>query len=220
MDFNIENDWSTLFYVEKQKDYFRNLMSFLEQEYTQFNIYPCREEIFNAFKITPLKNVKVVIVGQDCYHGEGQAMGLSFSVRDGVKIPPSLRNIYKELEAEGFHPDTSTGNLTKWAEQGVFLINSCLTVREHEPNSHSGKGWERFTDEVIKALSYDDNPKVFLLWGNYAQKKSNLIKNPKHLVLKSAHPSPLSASRGFFGNNHFISVNNFLKDKGLKEIKW
>lgn len=220
MDFNIENDWNTLFYIEKQKDYFRNLMSFLEQEYTQFNIYPCREEIFNAFKITPLKNVKVVIVGQDCYHGEGQAMGLSFSVRDGVKIPPSLRNIYKELEAEGFHPDTSTGNLTKWAEQGVFLINSCLTVREHEPNSHSGKGWERFTDEVIKALSYDDNPKVFLLWGNYAQKKSSLIKNPKHLVLKSAHPSPLSASRGFFGNNHFISVNNFLKDKGLKEIKW
>lgn len=220
MDFNIENDWNTLFYIEKQKDYFGNLMSFLEQEYKQFNIYPCREEIFNAFKITPLKNVKVVIVGQDCYHEEGQAMGLSFSVRDGVKIPPSLRNIYKELEAEGFHPDTSTGNLTKWAEQGVFLINSCLTVREHEPNSHSGKGWERFTDEVIKALSYDDNPKVFLLWGNYAQKKSSLIKNPKHLVLKSAHPSPLSASRGFFGNNHFISVNNFLKDKGLKEIKW
>lgn len=216
----INNDWQNFFNLETQKQYYVNLRNFLKSEYKTQTIYPPMEDIFNAFKLTPISNVKVVIVGQDVYHGAGQAMGLSFSVRDGVKIPPSLRNIYKELEAEGFHPDTSTGNLTKWAEQGVFLINACLTVREHQPNSHSGKGWEVFTDNVIRVLANDERPKVFLLWGAYAQKKEELIGNNSHLILKSAHPSPLSAYKGFFGCNHFIETNKFLKDNNLEEIKW
>ena len=218
--YKIDNDWKDFFDSETKKRYYKNLRDFLKSEYETQTIYPPMEDIFNAFKLTPISNVKVVIVGQDVYHGAGQAMGLSFSVRDGVKIPPSLRNIYKELETEGFHPDTSTGNLTKWAEQGVFLINACLTVREHQPNSHSGKGWEVFTDNVIRVLANDERPKVFLLWGAYAQKKEELIGNNSHLILKSAHPSPLSAYKGFFGCNHFIETNKFLKDNNLEEIKW
>lgn len=216
----INNDWQDFFDLETQKQYYANLRDFLKSEYKTQKVYPPMEDIFSAFKLTPISNVKVVIVGQDVYHGAGQAMGLSFSVGDGVKIPPSLRNIYKELEAEGFHPDTSTGNLTKWAEQGVFLINSCLTVREHCPNSHAGFGWETFTDNAIKLLNDNNNPKVFVLWGAFAQKKEEVITNPNHLILKSAHPSPFSANRGFFGNNHFIEINKFLKKNSLKEIKW
>ena len=216
----INNDWQDFFNLETKKEYYLNLRKFLKSEYKDKIVYPPMEDIFNAFKLTPIYSVKVVIVGQDVYHGTGQAMGLSFSVRDGVKIPPSLRNIYKELEAEGFHPDTSTGNLTKWAEQGVFLINACLTVREHCPNSHAGFGWEMFTHNAIKLLNDDDNPKVFVLWGSFAQKKEEVITNPNHLILKSAHPSPFSANRGFFGNNHFIKINEFLKSNNLKEIEW
>lgn len=216
----INNDWQNFFNLETQKQYYVNLRNFLKSEYKTQTIYPPMEDIFNAFKLTPISNVKVVIVGQDVYHGAGQAMGLSFSVRDGVKIPPSLRNIYKELEAEGFHPDTSTGNLTKWAEQGVFLINACLTVREHQPNSHAGYGWERFTDNVIRFLDNDDKPKVFLLWGKYAQEKKEIIQNPNHLVLEASHPSPFSANRGFFGNNHFRLANEFLRKHGEIEIVW
>ena len=216
----IDNDWKDFFDLETQKQYYANLRDFLKSEYKTQKVYPPMEDIFNAFKLTPISNVKVVIVGQDVYHGAGQAMGLSFSVRDGVKIPPSLRNIYKELELEGFHPNTSTGNLTKWAEQGVFLINSCLTVREHCPNSHAGFGWETFTDNAIKLLNDNNNPKVFVLWGAFAQKKEEIITNSNHLILKSAHPSPFSANRGFFGNNHFIKINEFLRKNNLKEIEW
>lgn len=216
----IDNDWKDFFGVETQKVYYLKLREFLKEEYENHTIYPPENDIFNAFRITPLSNTKVVILGQDPYHSEGQAMGMSFSVNDGVKIPPSLKNIYKELEEEGFSPDTSTGNLTKWAQQGVFLLNSCLTVREHQPNSHSGKGWEVFTDNVIRVLANDERPKVFLLWGAYAQKKEELIGNSSHLILKSAHPSPLSAYKGFFGCNHFIKTNKFLKDNNLEEIEW
>jgi uracil-DNA glycosylase len=217
---NINNDWQEFFDIETKKDYYLELREFLKSEYKTQTIYPPMNDIFNAFKMTALSNVKVIIIGQDPYHGKGQGMGLSFSVNDGIRIPPSLRNIYKELELEGFHPDTNTGNLTKWAGQGVFLLNSCLTVREHKPNSHAGKGWEVFTNNAIKFLEHDERPKVFLLWGNYAQKKAEIITNPKHLILKSAHPSPFSADRGFFGNNHFIKTNEFLKENNIKEIEW
>ena len=218
--FKIDNDWQTFFEKEMRKDYYLKLREFLKNEYKSQIIYPPMNDIFNAFKLTPLSKVRVVIIGQDPYHNKGQGMGLSFSVNDGVKIPPSLKNIYKELEKEGFHPDTSTGNLTKWAEQGVFLLNACLTVRGHCPNSHAGFGWEIFTDNAIRLLNSDNNPKVFLLWGAYAQKKSDIITNSNHLVLKSAHPSPFSADRGFFGNNHFIKTNEFLRENNLKEIEW
>ena len=216
----INNDWQDFFDTETQKDYYSELRNFLKHEYQTQTIYPPMNDIFNAFKLTPLSKVKIVIIGQDPYHNKGQGMGLSFSVNDGVKIPPSLKNIYKELEKEGFHPDTSTGDLTKWAQQGVFLLNACLTVREHQPNSHAGKGWETFTHNAIKLLNENNNPKVFILWGAYAQKKAEVITNPKHLVLKSAHPSPFSADRGFFGNNHFIKTNEFLRKNNLEEIKW
>lgn len=216
----INNDWQDFFDTETRKNYYLELREFLKNEYKTQTIYPPMNDIFNAFKLTPLSKVKVVIIGQDPYHNKGQGMGLSFSVNDGVKIPPSLKNIYKELEKEGFHPDTSTGDLTKWAQQGVFLLNACLTVREHQPNSHAGKGWETFTHNAIKLLNEDNSPKVFILWGAYAQKKAEVITNPKHLVLKSAHPSPFSADRGFFGNNHFIKTNEFLRENNLEEIKW
>lgn len=216
----INNDWQDFFNVETRKDYYLELRNFLKHEYQTQTIYPPMNDIFNAFKLTPLSKVKVVIIGQDPYHNKGQGMGLSFSVNDGIKIPPSLKNIYKELEKEGFHPDTSTGDLTKWAQQGIFLLNACLTVREHQPNSHAGKGWETFTHNAIKLLNEDNSPKVFILWGAYAQKKAEVITNPKHLVLKSAHPSPFSADRGFFGNNHFIKTNEFLRENNLEEIKW
>ena len=219
--FKIENDWKDFFESEMKKDYYIKLRNFLVEEYKTKTIYPKPEDIFNAFKLTPISKTKIVIVGQDCYHEPNQAMGLSFSVPDGTKIPPSLINIYKEIANDvGTNGLYINGDLTKWAKQGVLLLNSCLTVREHEANSHSGKGWEIFTDEAIKLLNKNNNPKVFILWGRNARSKKKLITNKKHLVLESAHPSPLSAYNGFFGCKHFSKANNFLKDNGLAPIKW
>lgn len=213
--------WREFFFKEGNAEdlFLLDLFIFLDEERKQYTVYPPDKDIFKAFELTKPSAVKVVILGQDPYHDEGQATGLAFSVRDGVKIPPSLRNIYKELELEGYsHP--SNGDLTSWSGQGVFLLNSCLTVRAHEPNSHAGHGWERFTDDAIRFLDNDDKPKVFLLWGKYAQKKKEIIQNPNHLVLEAPHPSPFSANKGFFGCNHFRIANDFLRKNGEIEIVW
>ena len=178
------------------------------------------KDIFNAFRLTPLSKTNVVILGQDCYHGEGQAMGLAFSVRDGLQEPPSLKNIHKEIMDEDALSGEWSSDLTRWAKQGVLLMNCVLTVREHRPASHAGYGWEHFTDAVIEALNQDQRPKVFVLWGKYAQNKKCLITNKQHLVLESAHPSPLSAHRGFFGNNHFNLINEFLDEHGYEKVVW
>lgn len=216
----IDNDWQDFFEKETKKDYYLKLRNFLKNEYSNYTIYPPMEEIFNAFKITPLSKVKVVILGQDPYYNQGQAMGLSFSVKDGIKPPPSLVNIYREISNDlNQEINISSGNLTRWAEQGVFLLNTTLTVRDGEPLSHKGHGWEIFTDNVIKALNENDNPKVFLLWGNNAKAKKNLITNKNHLILEAGHPSPLSA-RYFYGCRHFSKTNDFLIKNGLKPIKW
>lgn len=217
---NIGNDWQEFFDTETKKDYYFKLREFLKSEYKNSVVYPPMDEIFNAFRMTPKSNVKVVILGQDCYHGEGQAMGLSFSVKDGVKIPPSLVNIYREVCSDtGKEIDISSGNLTRWANQGVFLLNTILTVRKGEPLSHKGQGWEIFTDNVIKLLNKDDKPKVFMLWGNNAKSKKKLITNQNHLVLEAGHPSPLSV-RYFYGCRHFSKANNFLIENNIKPIDW
>lgn len=216
----IDNDWKEFLGLEQSKDYYKKLKEFLKEEYKTKIIYPPMDKIFNAFKFTNLKDVKVVILGQDPYHGFNQAMGLSFSVNDGVKIPPSLRNIYKEIESDIGTVIPNNGNLTRWAEQGVFLLNTALTVRESNPNSHSKIGWEIFTDNTIKYLNNNDSPKVFILWGANARNKKPLIANPNHLILESAHPSPLSANNGFFGCKHFSKANKFLEDNNLKPIEW
>ena len=216
----INNDWQDFFERETKKDYYLKLRNFLKNEYNNYTIYPPMEEIFNAFKITPLSKVKVVILGQDPYYNQGQAMGLSFSVKDGIKPPPSLVNIYREISNDlNQEINISSGNLTHWAEQGVFLLNTTLTVRDGEPLSHKGHGWEIFTDNVIRALNENDNPKVFLLWGNNAKAKKNLITNKNHLILEAGHPSPLSV-RYFYGCKHFSKTNDFLIKNGLKPIKW
>ncbi|MEG1705045.1 MAG: uracil-DNA glycosylase [Clostridia bacterium] len=203
---------------EKQKDYFINLIKYIDKE--NKTIFPEKENIFNSLKLTPYENVKVVILGQDPYHGEKQAHGLSFSVQPGIKTPPSLQNIYKELKNEMNLQIPNNGYLVKWANQGVLLLNSVLTVEKDKPGSHRNKGWEIFTDTVIKKLNERDKPIVFVLWGNYAKEKEKYITNPKHLVLKTVHPSPFSARNGFFGCNHFILINEFLKKNDLKEIDW
>jgi uracil-DNA glycosylase len=195
-------------------------MIFLEKEYMTKNIFPPKENVFEIFNKLDYQNIKVVILGQDPYHKKGQCHGPAFSVLPGVKIPPSLRNIYKELEAEYMKPIEKDGYLNSWVEQGVFLLNSVLTVEEGKANSHQNKGWEKFTDHVIKLISQRNIPVVFLLWGKSAEKKRNIIDENKHLVLTSPHPSPLSASRGFFGNMHFIKANNFLEKNNLKKIDW
>lgn len=216
----IDNDWQDFFEKETKKDYYLKLRNFLKNEYNNYTVYPPMEEIFNAFKITPLSKVKVVILGQDPYYNQGQAMGLSFSVKDGIKPPPSLVNIYREISNDlDQEINISSGNLTHWAEQGVFLLNTTLTVRDGEPLSHKGHGWEIFTDNVIRTLNENDNPKVFLLWGNNAKAKKNLITNKNHLILEAGHPSPLSA-RYFYGCRHFSKTNDFLIKNGLKPIKW
>lgn len=216
----IDNDWQDFFEKETKKDYYLKLRIFLKNEYNNYTIYPPMEEIFNAFKITPLSKIKVVILGQDPYYNQGQAMGLSFSVKDGIKLPPSLVNIYREISNDlNQEINISSGNLTHWAEQGVFLLNTTLTVRDGEPLSHKGHGWEIFTDSVIRALNENDNPKVFLLWGNNAKAKKNLITNKNHLILEAGHPSPLSV-RYFYGCKHFSKTNDFLIKNGLKPIKW
>ncbi|MBR2786530.1 MAG: uracil-DNA glycosylase [Clostridia bacterium] len=205
---------------EAKKEYYIKLHNFIEQEYHTQTIYPERNNVYSAFKYTPYNNVKVVILGQDPYHGEGEAHGLSFSVQPGVKIPPSLKNIYKELNAELGCYIPNNGYLVKWAEQGVLLLNSVLTVQKDTPASHRGKGWETFTDKVIEEIDKKDEPVVFMLWGNFAKSKRELLQNPKHLVLESAHPSPFSARNGFFGNNHFVKANEYLEANGVGAIDW
>lgn len=216
----INNDWQEYFDVEQRKDYYLALREFLKSEYAHYTVFPPMDEIFTAFTLTPLSRVRVVLVGQDPYHEKGQAMGLSFSVRENVQMPPSLQNIEKEIEAEGFDTSSFSSDLTRWAEQGVLLMNTTLTVREHQALSHTGKGWEIFTDRCIGILNSDSSPKVFLLWGRNARNKKTMITNPAHLVLESAHPSPLSAWNGFFGNNHFRLTNEFLVRNGFDPISW
>ena len=205
---------------EKQKDYYNELISFIDKEYNTKTIFPPREKIFEAFKLTPFEQTKVVIIGQDPYHGEGEAHGLAFSVYNGIKIPPSLKNIYKEINAEYGYEIPNTGYLIKWAKQGVLMLNTVLTVEKDKPASHKAKGWEVFTDRVIEELNNSEQPLVFMLWGNYAKSKAQLINNPKHLILESAHPSPFSARNGFFGNNHFKLANDFLLKNGIEQIDW
>lgn len=218
---NLENEWNELLHGEFEKEYYKNLRQFLITEYKTQTIYPNMYNIFNALKYTTYSNVKVVIIGQDPYHGPNQAHGLSFSVQKGVTPPPSLVNIFKEIKSDiGIDNLGKHGELTKWAEEGVLLLNTVLTVRAGQANSHKGKGWEQFTDSVISLLNKRDTPLVFMLWGANAKSKAVYITNPKHLVLTSAHPSPLSAYNGFFGNHHFSKANAFLHQNGLEEIDW
>lgn len=205
---------------EKKKGYMTNLKKFIDEEYATKTIFPPREDIMNSMRYTPYEKVKVVIVGQDPYHGIGEAHGLCFSVRPGVKVPPSLVNIYKEVKRDLGAYIPNNGYLVKWAEQGVFLINSVLTVEKDKPGSHRGKGWETFTDTIIKEINNKDKPVVFLLWGSYAKEKEALITNPIHLILKSSHPSPFSVKSGFEGCSHFSKANAFLKKNSIEEIDW
>jgi uracil-DNA glycosylase len=220
MDVKIEPSWKFRLKNEFEKDYFNNLTVFVRDEYKKYRIYPPGREIFNAFEFCPFDSVKVVIIGQDPYHGPGQANGLCFSVRDGVPFPPSLINIFTEIKQDLGKEIPGTGDLDRWAKQGVLLLNATLTVRANSPGSHQHKGWEQFTDAVIQRLSSEKEHLVFMLWGSYAQKKGEVIDTGKHLVLKSPHPSPLSANRGFFGNGHFSKANAYLKTHGMKEIDW
>lgn len=220
MTVKIENSWKEKLQGEFEKTYFKSLSSFIHEEYSMLEIYPSAKLIFNAFDKCPFNKVKVVIIGQDPYHNIGQANGLSFSVNEGIRIPPSLVNIYKEINGDLGKPIPKSGNLERWSEQGVLLLNATLTVRAHTPGSHQGKGWEQFTDKVIDTLSEECSNLVFLLWGNYAQQKGKNIDANKHLVLKSPHPSPLSAHRGFFGNKHFSKTNEYLIEHNKKPIEW
>ena len=216
----VTNGWKRIIDNERVKPYFVELKKFLLEEYDNYNIYPKKGDIFKAFELTDFSNVKVVILGQDPYHQPFQAHGLCFSVNKGVKVPPSLVNIYKEIKSDLGCNIPSHGNLTKWANQGVLLLNTIMSVRDSSPMSHSNKGWEIFTDKVIKELNDDDTPKVFLLWGSPSRKKKTLITNPKHLILECAHPSPLSAYNGFFGCKNFSKTNEFLKKNNRDIIDW
>ena len=216
----IGNKWDEILQDEFKKEYFINLMDFVKNEYKRTTIYPKQNEVFNAFRYTDFDNVKVVILGQDPYHGPNQAEGLSFSVSNEVLKPPSLKNIFKELESDLGIPFPEHNSLKKWAKEGVLLLNAVLTVEEHKPTSHKDKGWEIFTDDIIKILNKRDTPTVFILWGAYARDKKSLITNPKHLVIESAHPSPFSARNGFFGSKPFSKANAFLKKNNIKEIDW
>jgi uracil-DNA glycosylase len=219
-DVKIDPSWKRVLEREFEEPYFEELIKFVKHEYQTQTVYPPGKEIFRAFDECHFEDTKVVIIGQDPYHGPGQANGLCFSVRDGVRMPPSLVNIFKEIQDDLGKPIPETGNLERWATQGVLLLNATLTVRASEAGSHQKKGWERFTDAVIKKLSDEKSNIVFLLWGAYAQKKGEVIDGAKHHVLSSAHPSPFSVHNGFFGNKHFSKTNAFLKSKGLKEIDW
>ena len=216
----IDNDWLESIQPEFQKPYYKELYDFVKKEYSETIIYPPSDEIFNAFHFTPLSKVKVLLLGQDPYHNVNQAHGLSFSVKPGQDIPPSLQNIYKELNDDLGCYIPNNGYLKKWADQGVLLLNTVLTVRAHEANSHKGRGWEKFTDAVINAVNAQDRPIVYLLWGAPAQKKIPMLTNPKHLILKAPHPSPLSSYRGFFGCKHFSQCNDFLVKNGIAPIDW
>ena len=217
---DIDDTWYRVLRPQFEAPYFAELKSFLVNEKRQYTVYPPGPLIFNAFNLTPFDKVKVVILGQDPYHGPGQAHGLSFSVPDGVPYPPSLRNIFKELHDDLGIPMARSGNLEKWAKEGVLLLNASLTVRAGAPTSHSHHGWEQFTDAAIRALSEQRERLVFILWGSYAIAKQSLIDSHKHLILKSVHPSPLSASRGFFGCHHFSLTNTYLKENGIEPIDW
>lgn len=216
----IGNDWDEKLKIVWESEGFKKFLKIIEQEYKTKEIYPPKDYVFNALKLTPYKNVKVVIVGQDPYHGEHEAHGLSFSVQEGIKVPPSLQNIYKELKSDLNIPIRNSGDLTGWATQGVLLLNAVLTVVKDTPASHRKLGWERLTDYIIKVLNEKEEPIVFILWGNFAKEKKELITNPKHLVLESAHPSPFSANYGFFGSKPFSKTNEFLKKNGLAPIDW
>ncbi len=216
----ITNDWLDAVGEEFKKPYYQQLFEFVKEEYSKEKIFPPADDMFNAFHFTPLSKVKVVILGQDPYPGENQAHGLCFSVQPQVEIPGSLINIYQELHTDLGCYIPNNGYLKKWTEQGVFLLNTVLTVRAHHPNSHQGKGWEQFTDAVIQAVSKQDRPIVFILWGRNAQKKKTMLKNPKHLILEAPHPSPRSATLGFFGSKPFSKTNQFLTEHGIEPIDW
>lgn len=220
MGVKIEESWKVNLEGEFEKPYFKELIQFVKEEYASKTVFPKGSQIFAAFDSCPFEDVKVVILGQDPYHGAGQAHGLCFSVNEGVPFPPSLQNIFKEINADLGLPMPTNGNLNRLAKQGVFLLNATLTVRENEAGSHQGKGWETFTDEVIKVLAEKREGLVFMLWGKFAQDKAKLINSDKHLLLKAPHPSPLSAHRGFLGCKHFSKANQYLKDKGKEQIVW
>lgn len=220
MQVKIEKSWQEVLQIEFDKPYFENLVGFVKQEYASNTIFPPAGQIFNAFNTCPFNNVKVVILGQDPYHGPGQAHGLCFSVNDGIQFPPSLQNIFKEITSDLGIPAPKTGNLTRWAEQGVLLLNATLTVRASQAGSHQGRGWEEFTDAVIKTISEKAENVVFILWGSYAIKKKSLINASKHCILTAPHPSPLSSYRGFFGCKHFSQTNTYLASKGKTPIEW
>lgn len=221
MEVKLESSWKERLSEEFGKPYFEALASFVREEYKSAKVYPHPKNVFRAFDFTSFDDVKVVILGQDPYHGTGQAIGLSFAVEDGIALPPSLRNIYKELESDLGKPvANASGDLSRWAKQGVLLLNATLTVRANTAGSHQGKGWEEFTDAVIKALSEEREHLVFILWGNYARTKGAHIDRSKHLVIESAHPSPFSAANGFFGSRPFSKANAYLKEYGEREIDW
>lgn len=220
MNVQIEESWKKHLAPEFEKDYFVQLTDFVRNEYAHTTVYPPGRLIFNAFNLCPFDRVKVVIIGQDPYHGPGQAHGLCFSVNDGIAFPPSLQNIFKEIQADLGKPIPTSGNLTRWAEQGVLMLNATLTVRAHAAGSHQRRGWEEFTDAAIRALNNEREHLVFILWGAYAQKKGAFIDRSRHLVLTSAHPSPLSANNGFFGNHHFSLTNDYLRAHGQTPIDW
>jgi len=221
MEVKIEESWQAKLQSEFEKPYFKDLVAFVKNEYQFHTCYPPGTHIFSAFDHASFDELKVVILGQDPYHGPGQANGLCFSVNEGVLKPPSLQNIFREIQQDVEVPIPESGNLERWAKQGVFLLNATLTVRAHQAGSHQNKGWEQFTDAVIKTISNEKEGVVFMLWGGFAKKKTKLIDANKHLILTSGHPSPLSANRGFwFGNKHFSKANAFLKEKGKQEIEW
>lgn len=220
MDVAIEQSWKQRLSGEFEKEYFKRLVAFVKDEYRRGPVYPAGPDIFRAFDMCPFDQVKVVILGQDPYHEPRQAHGLSFSVQDGTPYPPSLINIFKEIESDLGRPVPKSGDLTRWAKQGVLLLNATLTVRAHQAGSHQNKGWEEFTDAVVHRLAEEREHLVFILWGSYAQRKGAFIDTSKHLVLKSAHPSPLSAFRGFFGNKHFSKANDYLIAHGIAPIEW
>ena len=216
----VSNGWKEFIDGEINQDYFKKLNSFLDEEYASKKIYPSREDIFKCFELTDFKDVKVIILGQDPYHQVNQAHGLCFSVNKGIKTPPSLVNIYKEINSDLGYDIPSHGDLSKWAKEGVLLLNTIMSVEDSKPMGHANKGWEIFTDRVIKRLNEDDTPKVFMLWGAPSRKKKVLITNPNHLILESVHPSPLSAYHGFLGCKHFSKANDFLRMSNRKEIDW
>ena len=216
----VGNKWDEILDEEYKKEYFRKVVDFINEEYKIKTIYPMKSRILRSLVLTDYDDVKVVILGQDPYHGEGEANGLCFAVSNGIKLPPSLQNIYKELESDLGIPKSNVGNLECWAKEGVLLLNSVLTVEKDKAASHKGIGWETFTDAIIKKINEKDSPVVFILWGNFARSKKSLITNPKHYIIESTHPSPFSAYNGFFGSKPFSKTNNFLKKNNMKEINW